>query len=351
MPKRRTARSKTKVNKKTKSKINKILIMVSVLFVSTIILVGYGFIKFVKKDLALAFTTFDVAFSDNDFPMLSYVVVEDINAEPLVLTGLNFLIFDTKTKKLINYNVPVEQTLDIPGKYGTESLSKLLALGSLDSSKNLNNGIKLIENSLFKLFALKPQRYIIVDESFKNPTSEFLSTGNIVAMLADKRIKNIGSGINTNLSIQEIMNLSGFIKSLPEGRILSKNFETAYIDNTEMLDEEMSDVTFESAIALEKKNIAILNGSNTSGIAGFGSRVMKNVGGRVVGVSNASTTYDRSVLIVDDMESKTVAYIADVFGIKDIVLKSDSGDKYKESEIDRSDIILIIGLDIAYELY
>ena len=130
---------------------------------------------------------------------------------------------------------------------------------------------------------------------------------------------------------------------------MHKELSNTYIENPGLLDEELLDLTFDSIISREKKSIAILNGTSISGVANYGSRLVNNIGGRVVAVGNTQNDYEKSVIISDDPTTESTQILQKIFKIENIISDFEAG-KFNESEIDRSDITIIFGLDFAKSL-
>jgi len=120
--------------------------------------------------------------------------------------------------------------------------------------------------------------------------------------------------------------------------------------NTSEFDNSIREFTYESFLAKERKNISVLNGTESPGLAAFGTRVISNFGGRVVSTQNTSKTYDKSVIIADDINSQTVSFLSRVFKINSIISKEEALG-FLESEIDRSDVVVIFGFDTLGDLY
>ena len=78
--------------------------------------------------------------------------------------------------------------------------------------------------------------------------------------------------------------------------------------------------------------------------------MVSNIGGRVVAVDNTDKFYDQSVIITDDINSKTAAFLSRVFNISTIITKEESH-SFIETEIDRSDVSVIFGFDTSGDLY
>ena len=85
-------------------------------------------------------------------------------------------------------------------------------------------------------------------------------------------------------------------------------------------------------------------------MAGFGARVVRNNGGRVVSIDNASHIYENSVLIVEDKNSETTNFLKNTFNINNVYEKSEVS-LDQEDSIQRSDTTLIIGVDFAELVY
>jgi hypothetical protein len=155
--------------------------------------------------------------------------------------------------------------------------------------------------------------------------------------------------VKTNLSLREIFDIYLFTRSLPSDRVFDKEIGVTYLENTATLDEELKDLTFDSLLSEEQKSVAILNGSDSPGVAAFGARLVENYGGRVVAIGNAAHAYEKSMIITDDTTSESTRIISNLFAIKEIVLKSEMRE-FSETEISRSDITIILGLDFAGSL-
>jgi len=108
-------------------------------------------------------------------------------------------------------------------------------------------------------------------------------------------------------------------------------------------------VTFSGNISKENLSIAVLNGTTESGVANFGARVVRNMGGRVVAVGNAYNDHVKSLIIANDPSSNTVRLLAHALNIEDVLSIEDASD-YIESEISRADMTIIVGLDLALSL-
>ena len=343
---------RTRVSSRNKSGLYKAVIAGLVFTFSVGFLAIYSINRYLNQTFASAYSSSETSkdtFLD-EITAVSYIVVDDIKADPINVTSVNFYIFDKDSKKITNYVVPLNLKLDAGESFGEEEFSKIFALGQMNAKEPVMGGLSAVNKSLFKLFGLKPSRYILVSVNESDFLESFFNGSSYLKLLGISEITQLKNSLVTNLTLREFYKLIDFRKSLPDDR-MSKVAPTAdfYKDLTQ-IDDVIKDMTYDSPVAQEKKNIAVLNGTGKAGIALFGSRLVSNLGGRVVAINNTQTTYDKSVVITDDLESETAHVLANIFGISEIISK-ESARNFSENEIFRSDITIIIGFDILNNLY
>lgn len=350
--KRKPARKKTKsiINRSQKKLVARIFVAGLFFTVSLIFLFSYSFSKYLNQNFASALSSTSYSIADDNIPTVSYIVVENISANPTIVKKISFFIFDKQNQKVSVYNIPIHVGYEIPGKFGNEHFSKMLALGALNSENALVSGTDLINRSIFKLFGFKVDRFLLIDSSQEEFFNNLLREGGNINLFNLKSVTNFQNTLLTNLSLREFNNLLSFIASLPQDRIVYNVQTPKSFNNTTLFDETIKEETYESYVAKEAKNIAILNGTNYNGLATFGSRVVKNIGGRVVGVSNTDKFYDKSVIVAEDPNSQTAAFLSRVFKIPNVVDK-EKARSFNENEIDRADITVIFGFDTSGDLY
>lgn len=307
----RTRKLRAKLTNFKKFKLHKNfvkgLVLVALFSISVLFILGLGFYKKITQNFASASSPNSCSIRDSDIYTLLYMSDD----------AYYFNFFDTHNKKIISYSLPLNTVLDVPGKYGEEELSKLLALGKLN---NENDEMQLVKRGFSKLFGYKVDKYIV--------------SGHKMTLGIDDFYKDIKK---TNVSMSDAYYMFSFIKSLPSDGIIKREFSNS-------IDNDIRDLTFDSRVALERKSVAVLNGTDMSGLASYASRVVMNLGGRVVSAGNSQVPYEETMLIVDDPESETVTEMVQSFNIKKVIRKSQS--EINENEIDRADIVLILGLDM-----
>lgn len=316
-----------------------VLSSVSFLFLTGYFLYRNFNLSFVS---ALSATSFDLI-NANSYSIL-LIDSEHINDAASEIREVSLVVVDKKTKKFKTYRFNGDLVVNVPGRFGDEKLSKILMLGNLENE----NGIELLKKTVRGTLGINVDRYIYMDQTIKPLIYTLFLKGEGAGLMNIDTIKKLSSSIKTDLKINELYTTYRYVLSLPSDRFFSRQVEQGDLNNPDSIDTDVQDLTFSFDLATEKKSVAVLNGSDASGIAGFASRVVKNMGGRVVASGNASKTYQNSIMIVDETQSYTAQSLKRFFDIAKIITKNEAKDIY-ESEIDRADIVLIIGFDIANE--
>lgn len=350
--KRKPAKKKSKsiVTRSAKKNVRNAVAMSVLFLISLAFLFSYSFYKYLTQNFASALSSSSYSILDDNIPTLSYIVAEDLNADPIVIKKVNFILFDKYNNKVSIYNVPVNTDYEIPGKFGRDNFSKLIALGAMNSDKPLESGPQVVNRALFKLFGFKVDKFVLTDFTHESFFDRLWREGGFINLVSLKNIYSLEGSLKTDMDLREFYGLLSFVYSLPQDRILDETNTPKSFNNTQSFDDQIREVTYDSDISNEKKNIAVLNGTNYNGLASFGSRVVSNVGGRIIAVTNTEKFYDKSVIIADDTDSKTVMFLSRVFMIPDIIQK-DEARSFNENEIDRADVTIIFGFDTSGDLY
>jgi hypothetical protein len=346
---RRSSKRISKAKKKAlkREKLKKTLSVAALVIVSAVFLLSYSFYKELTSKYASAFSSSSHDILSQKIYSVVVISVDDFSADPIKVKTIDLYIFDKDTLKLIKYHIPLQTTVDVPGEYSVEPFANIFALGNLKDN-NLSEGAELVSRSVEKLFAFPVDRYLVVEGRGEEALVSLLN-GKLLLNKENFNLDELKESVKTNLSLREFFDLYNLSRSLPGDRIIEKDLSQTYLDSPSLLDEELRDLTFDTELSKEQKSLAVLNGSSSPGVAAYGSRLLENYGGRVVAVSNASKQYDKSIIITDDTMSESTRIVSRLFGIENIVLKSNLQD-FSETEIDRSDITVILGLDFARSL-
>src|SRR3989344_827480 len=296
MPKKtvRSSKRSWKNDKKaniSKKKIVKLVYLILLVFLSVSLLLGYFSYKSLTVSFASASGSDSFDLINHDIFTVSVISINDLDSSPVLTKNLSLFIYDTEAKKVLRYDIPLNYVLDIPGKFGEENINKAFALG-YSQNHDVMSGVDLVNSSIKKLVGINVDRYVLTYGEFDREINEVLNGKNPLEYVSFDTIKNLGLKFKTNLSLSELSHISNFSSSLSKDD---------FISGFEAYDENIRELTFDSEIAIEKKNIAILNGSEISGVAWYGTRIAENMGIRVIASGNASGKYDESVIVTDSL--------------------------------------------------
>ncbi len=334
----RSTKRRTKVTTRRAKTVSRSLHLVVALIFCIIFLIGLLGYRTLTKRYTSAFSPATCDLADREIYTLLYMSLPDINADPVLLDRVSLVTIDIRDQIITFHEIPVTLELDIPGKFGVESVSKIWALGSLMGEEG---SAELAQMSIQKLLGVTVDRYILISGTAAEKLEAWLANGSSSLFLQLDLLQNLPGSFKTNTTLAELSTIISL------ARELEKKQYTFY--DASDFDEFLREQTFNSAIAAEKKSVAILNGTDIAGMAAFGGRVVENIGGRSIALGNTVEIYDESTLVVDDPSSETVAYLARFFGITNIIHKKDALNLL-ESVVDRADITLILGFDISGKL-
>lgn len=316
----------------------------SIFVLSVLFLAGFFLYRKITMEYASAFSSSSYNILSEEIYSTILVKVDSFDSSPVKVDEITLILVDKSTQKLVKYHIPVDTQIDVPGKYGYEPFSNVYALGLL-ADENHEESAEILSSAIFKHFAFPIDRYLIVeDEAFSTVCGLFKGGVNIPT--SEIALGELKASIRTNLSIRELFDIYSFTSSLPQDRVMDKQIGETYLENPTLLDEEFKDITFDTEFSSELKTISVLNGSDYKGVASICSRAIKNIGGRVVAVANTNEIYEKSVIIAENPNSVSVAKLKNMLGIDNVIIKSSASD-YDESEILRSDITVILGVDFA----
>jgi len=305
----------------------------------------YAFYKQFHQSYTSAASAISSDFKHKDFYTVALLYSEGtFNDAPLIINSIKILFLSTEHSIFSVYDMPTDLTFDMPGKFGEEQLSKSFALGTmvLFSSDDMyyETGINFTLNVLQNLIGAKIDRFVLVEPRTAKFAESLLIEGDAFALFHKSEIKNIKQSLKTNMSFTDLLHFYSLSTGFSKSEITFDTFESP-----DLLDTFIRETTYDSSFAEEKKSIAVLNGSGFSGLASFGARVVKNRGGHIVAVDNAKDIHEKSYLIVDDKTSETASYLLSFFEDAEIYSKDELN--FDEPVLDRADVTLILGLDIA----
>ncbi len=342
-----------KILKKAQSFLKLVVFAIFAIVVSIGVLAGASFYKIIKTPLAASFKTDGKL--DNIYT-ISVIEVEDKEEDASKIKSLSYLVVNTLEKKVLIYNVPPDLELDLPERFGRGTISKAYALGELVEK---NKGIDLVNKTLSKIFARKADRYVLTDQDGIEGFSKIYGVEepkDFVSIFALKNLPKakeslnlISSNFESNLTPREFFDVARFFSLTTPSQIKTQVLEQADLDKTLDLDKKMESIFVDPDVINEDKRIIILNGADIPKLGIYASRFIEGFGGSVVGIDNASNTYQKSLIVVDNLDSKTAKLVSSQLGIKNVV-SSEAGKKMVNENIVGADIVVILGIDYASSL-
>ncbi len=347
----KTWRKAAKVRRAKNARKELVLKYVSIFALFTIsFLFLFAVVSYKKLTLPFASASSNTSsdIKNEELYVISLLVVDNFESDTLQ-TNTAYKIFLNFENNLVHvYKLDGNLQLDVMGKYTYEPLSKIALLGKSINNNTNEKGFEMTDQTMQNLFGYASNRYIVVDENMRLTAERLFLEGKSEIPLSLDFLNMLNKSVITDFSASEMYYVYQFMTSLPAGSIVISEVKESHVDEPEILDKQIRDITFDSIVAREKKNIAVLNGTSLPGLATFGSRVITNLGGRVISSDNATKHYEESVLIVDDKNSESVKQIQQFFDVAKVVEKDNSN--YYENEVIRADIVLILGLDMENRL-
>ncbi len=324
-------------------KVRPILSGVLVFAFSLLALFSYSFYKKLTTPFASASSSSAYDITQNDIFTILFVSVNSFSEKTPVISKLEVGLYDNKSMELRMLSLDITSQVDVPGKYGNEGLYKVLALGSSVGKDGIDSGILLLNETVKKELGFKIDKFVVVEDSKYNETINTLKYGGIENLF---NLFTHSRDVVTNLGLNEIYFITNIASKYTFDSTLSSKTINA---SSEQVTSIIRDATFDSLVAEERKSIAVLNGTNVSGVATYGAHAIENMGGRVIAVENSKESYEESLLIVDSFDSATVKEIQKYFGVTKILLKENSREVLDDA-VSRADITIIIGFDIVNAL-
>ena len=321
---RRTA-TKTK-SKKLVKKIKSFLIystlaIVLVMFVSQIFLNNI-----LEYSFSLAKSGVGKDFKNSDKFNLLLVSKNSLNE----ISQVDLIIFDKVNEKLFTYSVDVNEE----NFYFNKNVSSL---------KHLFKNTGFNQDEL--VLAFEKNYGLIINHSMVFGNDEYQLYKKTVQ--GEIKLTDLGEVLSIkNIGIRNTFLMYSYSKD-----INVENKKSSSVSSIFQLDKEIKSIYLDSEIANEKLSISVVNATGINGLGKRVSRYVSNMGGRVVDVSSRNENLNKSVIIYKG-ESKSLEYLANILNIEN---KTNYQEVYKDakiehSEIIKSDIVIVLGLDISEDL-
>ncbi len=326
------------------------LILTGIFSLSVLVLGGGLLYKSFQSSFVSAFSSNSQDLSSLDIFTLMQVNVSSLNDKEAEVLGIKYYLFQKNTNKLVIYTINPKTVVDMPGNLSDEEIGKAFRVGMMNEGSTVGEGTEFLRKSVSKIFGFKVDKFILVNGSYIENADKLFETGLINSLTNLKSIREFQTNVKTDMTIRDLLEMQKFLSQLPEERVYKYNFSETYITDPTDLDSFVRDFNSDSAVEHEALTVSVLNGSGKGGFASFGARVVENMNVRVVSVGNSDALYQESLIITSNKGSETVSWLQNTFGITKVVTKEQVvgvGD----AELDRSDIVVILGFDKASELY
>lgn len=255
---------------------------------------------------------------------------------------LNLLSFDPATNTVTLLNIPDETYLELPQGYGKWPARSIYDLGQSESK-----GSFLLKGTISRVFGVPVDGYLIY------PGQEKLTGESLVNKFKQDPLSlNLIFSAKTDLSAGELLRFWWEMKSVRSDKINTLNLAqsnlTSWIllaDGSRVLDidklrlDQFIQGHFEdNRLSQEGLSIGIYNATDHSGLAEKASRMIANMGGRVVFATTASTAVPKSTVI--GKKSYSYNKLSEVFN-------ASQNTKVLGADFDtnRADVVVVLGED------
>ncbi len=273
--------------------------------------------------------------------------VDDFNNATSLINSLSILTVEVSSRKAGIYFLPVDLEIANLGGFGQNKIYSLFGLAGLTKKKDLN----FISDQIQEVFAVPLDGFLFTDNAgfsrLSNSFGEDLGFSSIKAGDYLFFLRHVGSlpqlfgSVKTNLDAATLLNLFNKVLSNRFNKFDNEKLSAGFIDNP-------TNQFLDSIIEEEAKTTIVLNGTKIPFLASAKSRLIRNIGSRVLETANApGDPYPKSVIISRDKQSYTLRRLSQTFGISDLRLFSSFEDDPKLSQFLRADIIILLGPDSA----
>lgn len=252
--------------------------------------------------------------------------------------SISLVSYNPKEEKLLIIAVPNETYLKLPQGFGQWQLRAVYDLG----------GAKLLKETMADFFGIPVDGLLDITGSYSQKEASEL-----INLLKESPFSGLGllSNLKTDLTLWELISLKLSLSSVRFDKIkeiklaeLSTLERVKLLDGSEVfttdpvkLDGILQDLV-DSTIVEENKSIAIFNATSHPQLAQKASRLITNLGGNVIIVSNASIKLEKTK--ISGQPSATLERLKQIFDSSDTI-----GSKDLEVVPSRAQINVFLGED------
>ncbi len=242
---------------------------------------------------------------------------------------VTLIVFDKSNEKLFSYELDVHQE-----NFYFEKKVSSLKFSFKDKEFKQEDLVKNFERN-YGLLINHSMVFRSNDFDFYRKAVE----GNI-------RITELGDLLDIkNLGIRNTFLMYSYSKDIPV-----ENKKVTKITSIFDLDKELKQIYIDSEIAEEKLSISLVNASGINGLGKRVSRYVSNSGGRIIDLTTKNTNESKSIIFYKQ-DSKTASYLSKVLNIENMIKVEEGSSKFQDyPELIKSDVVVVLGLDISEDL-
>lgn len=340
----KTYQKQKKVNTQVKTALLALGLLVFILILGNIVSFFFSLNKSFSRELGN-----EKQYSWDGRTSINIVLTSIKNNDILQVSVLGL---NPNEKKVAILHISESIYFELPKSLGSWPLGSVYKLGQEEKPAK---GISLLKLSLSKLIGLPIDGIIIADLDKSYAKSEDM----ILAIHKNPlNIINVITHIRSDLTLIEtgkmlwslsqirpdkLTSLDFARSNITESKLLPDSSRVLGVDNIKLdlfIREKMADAT----ILDEGEQVAVFNGTDNQGIAQEAARIITNMGGIVVMVSNTTSPHAKSVVVNNAQGKKTTTYkrLAQVFAPECLKFCQSNDTQVKDS---RAQVNVVLGQD------
>lgn len=258
---------------------------------------------------------------------------------------VSLVSFNPQDRKVFIINIPKNLYLEVSHGFGKWQTGSIYSFGQSQTT----GGAKLLTDTLIDFFALPIDGFLQLNGKYSQK-----NTNEIVLELRSNPLSIIAllPFLKTSLTPFDLFNLKMGLSGVRFDKIKTVDLDSSLLQKEQLadgtlvytadeikLDPLLSNLK-DPIIQSEHKTIAIFNSTNHPGLAQKAARLVANIGGDVIIISNSQNMLKTSKVIGE--ESKTLTRIKQIFEASDIMAQAK-----EDLVLSRAQINIFLGEDFA----
>jgi len=239
------------------------------------------------------------------------------------IKNINLISYDKKNKRMVNFEI--SKSIDLTSGNSSFKVGEILTVWKGQTPEKINS---LLSENFGTNLAFT---YITSSDDSELLQKILLGTGTIYDLYLANSLENI--------NLRDLYFVYSFA-----GSVDSKDRKELKINSLSELDKEIRDIYIDSELGVLSPAITIVNATNTNGLGKKYTRLVTNLGGRVIDTTNGDEILKESMVIYKD-KSENIQFLSSKLGITKSLSIEEVGLKYPE--IIKSDLVIVLGIDKA----